>query len=135
MTKHQRQIFHSKLKKLQEIPDINRGGCAIVALELQKFVKQNLNIEANIVYLFRPNDTEGINNANNNCPDSCNHAVLQIGNRYYDTDGHYSKAYLEEIPIPVSSDYVKESIAIHNLWNPTYNRKYNSTIRQILANN
>lgn len=147
MNKKQREKLLEKLEELDKIPAINSGGCAIVAKHLKTFVERELGKQAEVVYFFRSLDnrwdSKTYNNLKCNKPDSCKHALLRIGERYYDTECHHEhpKGYtLKQLEneglvarLEVSDELLEKSIHKRSAWNPNFDRRRVKTIRRILS--
>jgi hypothetical protein len=125
--------FDTLLKELNEIENINCGGCAIVAYGLQQKLQQH-GKKATIVYILGNSmyDNNNRSNIESNQPASCKHAVIRRGRYYYDSKGRVSKreliGYWADNPkdielVPVSKELVFESIKVKRLWNSFFDRK------------
>ena len=125
------------LSKLDNVPYINNGGCAISALALEKHINALYpEVKTQIVYLFGSWEKDRINDINNGNARSCSHAYLRINNIYYDSHGGFTLKELEEewrYPklLNVSNKIVIDSIN-HSDWNPCFDRKDISKICSIL---
>ena len=133
--------LYNKLLKLNTVPDINRGGCGIVAHAFYTACTQN-NIPAKIVYIVRPSiDDDVINKMNNNEPTSCAHVMVKIGRYYYDTEGVYKskiaiqKEFFSKIElVPVDPEYAYAAASAQNSWNKRFNReRYANIIPRMLG--
>lgn len=117
----------NKLSKLNKIPYINKGGCAIVAYALQAYItKAYPTKESEIIFLFTPSDRKGLRNTINNKVDSCEHAVLKIDNTYYDATGIYTRDELHSNwniggTVIIDSNLTQDCINKAE-WNPCFNR-------------
>jgi hypothetical protein len=116
---------------LEDIPNINSGGCAVSALVIQSVLKTKHNIDSEIIYEFscncsicRESRTE-LENAINNKPydkyeTACSHALVKIDDTYIDCTGIQ---YKPDDSCTVSPDLVIESINYAD-WNSSFNRKF-----------
>jgi len=118
-----------KLNELNNIENINLGGCAIVAYSLKKYLKKD-NVK--ILYLMSKYDVYMGNSEklNNGIAESCAHSIIEKDGKYIDSTGIYSrKSFLkrwkgvQEI-IEVPMDLVLESIN-NSVWNSTFSRENN----------
>jgi len=115
-------------KELQKIPALNSGGCALVAHAMVEYVNKNYpKCKATVVYLFTESSLYSYRNIQNNQPDSCSHAVVKIGDLYYDSDGVYTKKELIKTGYtssmaPVDQNFVYESLK-YDRWNPNFDRE------------
>ena len=118
----------SKLKELDTIPNLNRGGCAIAALAAHEYAS-TIGLQTEIVYLLdRDKDYSSLLN---NKPATCMHAVIKINNSYYDSFGRIYKNKLFRYfsrtvkSLSLNKELVIESIKVKDGWNPAFNRKDN----------
>ena len=119
-----------KLELIDEIPHVNHGGCAIVAYSTYEFIKRkHPELEAQIVYLFCNSyyDNEMLELMAQGKPASCSHAMVKIGDDYYDSEGSYTRYELEKEHgvtefIDVTPEYVLKCIN-NARWNSMFNRK------------
>ena len=142
MTRHKqyslRKAINKKLETLDSIPNINAVGCAHVALHASRLAT-SIGLPNKVVYLYECNDHDWVQAITTGKPVSCAHAMLRIGNKYYDTEGVYSAEDLRRehdihffIPVPI--DLVVKSIK-HGAWNPTFKaRTYVPSIERVLSN-
>lgn len=135
LTKSQKKTLYKKLYRLDIIPGINSGGCAIVASHLQDYLKRKFGVSSKVYYFFEDIDdifqNISYNSLLNGDPASCCHAMVKIGSRYFDTEcgvtgkGH-SKADLEEFGLTtmleIPKDLLLKSIKKGN-WNIIFHRK------------
>ena len=114
----------SALRKIGKINYVNNGGCAIVAYGLVKHIEKYYpKIPAKVVYLFRGWDTS-YTNIKNNDADSCGHAVVKIGDKYYDTDGGQTlKSLGFEHSCEVDMELVLDSLNLSWCWNQMFDRE------------
>ena len=113
-------------KELNKIDHVNRGGCAIVAYGVVEYLKSNHpNIDATVVYLFR-GDFDGYRECAKGNATSCAHAVVKIGDKYYDSEGVYSERVLAT-SLPkfwhTTQEFVLKSVNGGG-WNPLFDREY-----------
>jgi len=115
------------IKEIDNLGRVNNGGCAIVAYGLVKHVEKFYpKKRAQVVYLFGKYD-ESYDNLKNNVSDSCGHAVVKIGEKYFDSTGTTSLENLKKwwsLPqfCEVDLELVGHSIN-HACWNPSFNRE------------
>lgn len=111
----------TKLKELNKIPHLNRGGCAIAALAAHEYAT-SIGIETEVIYLLNRN-TDYISLINNK-PATCMHAVIKINNCYYDSNGRvYKKGLYAPKVISVNKKLLIESIKLKEEWNFAFNRE------------
>lgn len=131
--------FIKTMNKLSNIPYINYGGCGLAALVLyETAVKEKLNPK--IIFIQSDDYSYDVNEAFKEGKikkaTSCNHAVIKINNKLYDSDGEYSLKgdygfKLQEI----SKDHLLNSIIFGN-WNPTFDRqKWLGKIEKMIGKN
>lgn len=127
-----------KLKELNKIPDINKGGCAIVAYGLVEYLKKNCpNKDAKVYFLLDNYLKDSIENGK---PNSCGHAVVRIDDKYYDSDGAHTliglkeqRWYSREHHIVLDQNTIMQCIKT-DTWNRTFDRvKHVPTIDRILG--
>jgi len=112
--------FHEIREKLNNIPNLNRGGCAIAALAMYRWALKNIPLkDIKIVYLFSENPyiEEGM--------PSCSHAMVKIGKRIYDSDSKEKLKVLKnkyEAVLMPDEEQVVESIN-DEYWNPMFERE------------
>jgi len=129
-----KRLIVMKLLALDEIPRINSGGCAIVAFNLYRFLR-NEGYYPDIVYLVDEWDETAINSGSTR---SCAHAMVRVGKEYFDSTGWYTSTKIPEKwqpynKIELSPGYVYNSIK-HASWNNAFNREeYVPDIEEILA--
>ena len=129
--------LHPKLKQINDIPYINSGGCAFVAIQLAEHIQTHHQQVAEVIYTLRKSDTERIRLANRT-PVTCYHAYVKVGNTYIDSEGVYTNtkfnSILEDediIAIPISLDLAKASLKC-NTWNKLFDRRRVRTLTKIL---
>ena len=119
------------LPRLNNVYRVNAGGCAMVALSLQTWLKDIHDIDGDIVYLYQYEGSRDYCNLSNNANGSCAHAVLRVGRTYIDSTGMYNgvKALnsrniighvAQKLVVPTS--LVLESINYKGHWNTTFDR-------------
>jgi hypothetical protein len=116
------------IKKLNKIPNINRGGCGFSALAIYDTAKSE-GKSPKIVFLYSGWDADSyeqnleFKNGENE-PTSCSHVVVKIGKKYYDSTGKLSKSELQGYR---RDEEIKRSHLIAALqkksdWNTTFKR-------------
>jgi hypothetical protein len=132
--------FNDVLSYLNDIPNINEGGCAIAALAMYKWLEENdeLAYDTCVVYLMDEEEAEINNKAYEAFPrhsniKACIHALLQHnGNRFDCTGGNVlHRRHEDELEIE-DMDFLVASINSDN-WNIMFNREYVSDIEQNLS--
>jgi glycogen synthase len=132
MKKAQRQVFSQLTSELYAIPDVDYGGCGIVAKALYKALYKQYS-DISIWYL---DDYDYSEEYFYNQPYTPKHVVIKIGRYYYDAGGIYSSAKLRDVwkftnKWKVSYQYLVDSID-NSSWNPRFNRrKHAPTIRKL----
>jgi len=141
MTRHKqyslRKALTKKLESLDTIPNINAGGCAHVALNASRLAT-SIGLPNKVVYLYTRDDYGYVKAITTGKPVSCGHAMLRIGNKYYDTEGVYSSENLRMdhnihyfIPVPI--DLVTKSLK-YGSWNRSFKTsKYAPAIERFLS--
>jgi len=131
--------FKQMLQEIQHIPDVNAGGCAIVALAMYRWLKQQ-GEQPFLIYAYIDCDEDSFDQNSRflqesaRAPSSCSHALLEWRNNYYESHGQrnefdeYYKYYHR-----VSERLVVESLKIQSEWNPRFNRTYISLIETIIG--
>lgn len=119
---------------LNDIPYINSGGCAISALTMFRWLKDNnqLTPETKITYIYNNfskynNNQDFISGKQSVEPLSCAHAVLYHENKYQDSHGvrdeiwlsNYFGEYFHQID---SENFIVKSI--NNINNHNWNRRF-----------
>lgn len=119
---------------LAQIPNINRGGCAIAALAMYRYAKR-LGLNAQIMYLYQIKE-----DYNTNClavdgicdPSNCMHAVCVMDNNSWDAT-KYVPVHVYGYRHFVPEELVKKSI-ITGTWNPEFDtKKYLPEIEAVLG--
>ena len=114
---------------LQGIPRIHQGGCAISALAMKRWLKNNKPKEKTfIIYIYYGEHSFDTNEdfikGKRSTPGSCTHALLSYKGECMDcTDIEYphDSDYLHIIK---DEEFIVKSINILNHWNSYFNRKY-----------
>lgn len=130
------ELLEEKLEELNNINNINRGGCGFVAYGLKKFIEANVKGSApKVVYLFDVWDYDYDElKANNN--GSCSHAILKFNGKYYDSKGEFSEEELKYYRTLTLPTYlVERSIKEYSHWNRSFNRERVKDIDNILRLN
>lgn len=128
-----KKLIVSKLEEIDEIPYVNNGGCAVVAINLYRYILK-LGFYPQIVYL---DNDYGIRE-NLNGGHSCAHAFVKVGEEYFDSTGWYTYSTLPEKHrnlnvIELSEDYVEQAVQDPYNWNDTFDRENIPKIERILA--
>lgn len=115
----EQQIQQHFTRLNDSIEDLNRGGCAIVAYAMVRYInKRSRTTKAKVVYLqdlYEPSD-------------ACIHAYVKYRGMYYDSEGSYIKDELfydcpfADIEVPKGQREVISSINKPG-WNKRFNRK------------
>lgn len=127
------------LDKADNIPYVNHGGCAIVAhAAYTAYKKINPRGKAKIIFLvhkFSKSDLERLNN-NKHC--SCNHAIVKLGNKFYDSNNVWNS--LKDLHTELRHRYnaveIDPDLCLRSIqrgsWNKAFNkRKYVPVIKSI----
>ena len=102
---------------LGEIPSINCGGCGIAAYFIEKeCLKRKLKPE--IVFMLHHSDKP-----NEKKPFAPRHALVKVGNRYYDARGEHNEPGWGGVETIVSEKYLLRSIKNKNSWNDEFDRE------------
>lgn len=127
------KTFEKLTEFLNEIPDINYGGCAIAAVTMYRWLKSNdkLSEDTEIVYCYKSESNfefndKALKSIINDPPESCSHAVLHHNNTYYDSEGDLGNNFVEKYDFThhiKNESFVIESINNVNYWNPSFERE------------
>jgi len=124
----------NKLKKVNNIPLVNAGGCGVVAYELHKVLKRN-NIKHKILYIIPKDALHEVNYniSNSIVPEHCHHAIIDIKGVHYDSTGisNYFDPDIE-VTIEIPPSLLLQAIRDETIWNHNFDRKYIPKIRKIL---
>lgn len=125
---------------MNEIPRINAGGCAHVAIELHTYIEK-LGYRADICFLYQSHNDLQYEAINNNIATSCAHAVVRVNNLYIDSTGFHNKtqlkegwevAYIATVPPDLARKTLNTSSELC-CWNPAFDKaKHTKTIKRIL---
>jgi hypothetical protein len=116
-----------KIKPINNIPNLNFGGCGYAAIALYHSLKQE-GLEPQIVFFSNRNrDLKGYR--------APGHAVVRVKNgyryKYLDAQGEWtSKDY--KLKKVVSLDYLKKSLENRDTWNESFDRKNVKKIEKII---
>lgn len=132
------QDLQTKLEKLDNIPDLNQGGCAVAAIAIVLFIQRHiLSASPKICYTCWDSNREAIES---NSPDqlACNHAFVKYEDFFIDSqglvsevDGGLVKQQAEIIPFELVLLHASHS----DQWVRNFDRKYISTIDNIMGTN
>jgi hypothetical protein len=122
--------FKKTQKFLQDVPNINFGGCGMAALALYDAAKKE-GKKPKIVYVYSPWDEDSyrknikFKEGKSKKADACMHIVIKIGKNYYDADGKISKGYVENYfkDPEITRDHLVASINNKGVWNDSFRRK------------
>lgn len=126
-------------KYLNSIPYINNGGCAVSALAMYLWLKNNkkVNKDTRIVYFYGGvsswvSNKKALKGDKQTKPAGCYHATLRHKGMFLDSEGiqnanHYWKKHTIK-----NISFVKESIREPYNWNTMFNRKYIEEIENTL---
>lgn len=113
---------------LDSIPEINRRGCALAALVMYRWLKQNQpEARASIVYLHEDKQdwsyqtNEKYLKGDKETPGACCHAMLKYNNQLMDSDTTCYKHYCWAIELEMPEDAVVKSLN-QPIWNSTFKR-------------
>lgn len=134
--------LEKKLNKLDEIPRINAGGCALVAFGLVHYIKKtHPKTKPTVVYILPNHDTEAIKGLQNGESHSCGHAVVRVGKEYIDSTGIRSLDSLNRRwglsaegnkYVEITPEHTMETLKT-GCWNPAFQRgSYAPEINNIL---
>jgi len=142
-------LLETKLDVLSSIPNLNSGGCGIVAYAIVKWLYEQHNINAEIMYLYSDIDhyckleNEQYLIGNRDEPSACSHAVVVINNRIYDTEYYiqgcdydeffYSSQYIDGCDhiFDYNSEFILSSLNSDS-WSDWFERENIYTIERIL---
>ncbi len=137
-----KKSFKQVQKYLDDIPDINHGGCGIAALAMYYAAKRE-GKKVGIAYLYsRGYDddcmemNEKYKKGKSKKAGSCSHVVVRVGNRYYDSEGivnlkKHSRSFI--IDKSITKKHLKASINNVDDWNNDFNRKYVKRIEKFIG--
>lgn len=120
------------LEFLDNIPNINSGGCGISALAVYKWLKKNdaLSEDFAIVYLHRWDTYDRDTNRSflkgeNDNATACSHAIFRYNGVYYDSEGKNESSVRDDNSVIIPAEHVerfmKASLKDGN-WNTSFNR-------------
>ena len=119
---------------LDDIPNLNSGGCAIAAINLHRYIL-SLGYYPQLVYLC---DNRDVVEYNYGGEISCYHALVKVGREYFDSTGWYTYMSLPKKwqglnVIELTPDYIEQHLRTGS-WNRRFNRdKHLPTIEKIFA--
>ena len=114
--------FLKTLKKLNKIPYLNHGGCAIAAYALTTHLRERYDIGSKIHYLMDEYDGHRAKSLKRGMPRSCGHAVVRVKGKLYDSNGLYCiEESCFEYTLKVKKPLVLQSIR-KCTWNDTFSR-------------
>jgi len=121
---------------LNNIPNINSGGCGIAALAIYRWLKQNnqLTKDTKFVYYYFSEDRSEIsynhylNNSNvlennNGEPEACAHAGIYYRRKYLDSNGKIDTWKFEHDHY-VNEKFIVNSINNLGCWNSSFERSH-----------
>lgn len=114
------ETLNKTLNKLNEIPLLNCGGCAIVGYALSKYLRSN-NEKCEVYYLFE-DDYEAYR-FDNKKKLSCAHCVIKYKGHFYDSEGCVDDEVKEHYRRKVTFKFLRESINDSFEWNPMFERE------------
>ena len=124
-------------EELNKIPNINRGGCAISALALYRWIMKNENIKYRRLHFVFSFSTEEELKENkkrkksNEIGESCSHVALYYKGRYRDSEGEHP--YLKRYQLRCDEDFVIKAINNEKAgWAKGFDRKHIRTISKKL---
>lgn len=139
MIRKHREQLQPLLNKINDIENVNSGGCGSVVIYVHDYL-QGKGVDSQIIYLMHTRDTSGISNLRNNKPDSCYHAMLRVGNHYVDstgihgiTEGDYKFNSRKRVKIPITRKLAGACWAKKSAWNSWFKRRNVSKIKRILG--
>ena len=90
-----------------------------------EYLNSNFNSGAKVIYMLGEWHRDRAEDLRNNNVDSCAHAIVQVGNQYFDSKGLLDVQYYKEVyrhHIQMRTETVEASLEHHHLWNPSFNR-------------
>ncbi len=116
-------------KFLDNIPDIDRGGCGISALAMYRWLKNNGD-KSNIKFVFLyeyGDEKEYLTNKRvlkdkEGEPVACSHCCILHGKKFIDSEGVVDIEEYEWVQIIKEEDFLKRSLANIGEWNPRFDR-------------
>ena len=142
MTPKVKQDIQAKYHMLgNHIDNLNRGGCAIAAYAMQKYVNKTYpELNTYIVYFFDDDSMPDFEEWHNNNCGSCSHAYLKVEERFFDSDNNYKRdgyvlsQYTKSITFePDDNTAVLNSIHTKYIWNSAFNRADVELISSLLG--
>jgi hypothetical protein len=120
------------LKFLNEIPNINAGGCGISALTVYKWLKKNnsLSDDFAIIYLHYWDDGDAELNSKflsgkSEEATACSHAIFRYNGKLYDSDGLHNIGARAVRQVTIDAEqidrFMEASLTADN-WNPRFIR-------------
>jgi hypothetical protein len=136
--------INEMLSYLNSIPEINEGGCGIVALTIYRwYVKHYKKKDIKIYYLYHKDSINYSVNERKNRPSAATHIIVKINDKYVDTRGIFNT--MEEISTIDNIECTKFHIfnvkflikSINNIgvWRDDFNREHIKRISEKLQIN
>ena len=137
------KTFQQVRKYLDDIPDINRGGCGIAALAMY-YAANKEGKKVGIAYLYGSwfeddniEQNEMFKKGKSKVAGSCSHVLVRVGNRYYDSEGVVNLKNIKKrytVDKDITKKHLKASINNLDAWNDDFNRrKYLSKIEKFIG--
>lgn len=137
MLNHELTAISDKFKEFSSIPNIDNGGCGIVAFAMYYWLsKQYPHLTVNIYYQYslkwvtNEEFTSELQSIRTQTPTAPNHVYISIDGFFFDSEGHQTSADLyelghkPELRKSVSIDYLTASVRQQNCWNSDFNRAH-----------
>lgn len=113
---------------LNDVEDINWGGCAIAMLAMYRWLKKNNQLKPDTCFIFLHDNTdryernkESLSNIGQT-PTACTHACLYHDGKYIDSKSNIDiRNYRFMLKID-SEEFIVESINNRSAWNDTFER-------------
>lgn len=111
----------------QKYSSINYGGCGTFSFYLNKSLKENYNIDTDIVYIISDNPPAGK-------PDydvKFSHIMIKLDNLFIDNNGIYESSNLpiDIILSNLSSNKLEEMINIPEIWNNIFDHTQKENLK------
>lgn len=111
---------------LDNIPNLNYGGCGISALVLFDHAEA-AGLKPKIVFGYSTwdcgyDENKEYKRGNRQYAESASHIFISFGGKDYDSDGEYKRKGYWMFDDEITRDHLVDSIR-HGCWNPSFDRK------------
>lgn len=121
--------FNDLRNYLDEVPEINCGGCGYSAFFIYEFFKQEGKSPEIVFFYGYGNPNYDRNNdalKGKGKPSACGHVMVKIGEKVYDSEGEHNFEDAENdwdnLYHIVPEDFLLKALANKNRWNSMFDR-------------